>query len=142
MIRRGTGQRARALGRADIAGKTGTTNDGRDAWFSGFSPDLVATAWVGFDQERPLGRDEEGSRTALPMWIYFMREALRGVPEHPMPMPDGVVTARISADPTVLSEEAPAEFEYFLADHLPAGVAGEGDVPGEPPPQRYEEPIF
>jgi len=142
VIRRGTGQRARALGRADIAGKTGTTNDGRDAWFSGFSPDLVATAWVGFDQERPLGRDEEGSRTALPMWIYFMREALRGVPEHPMPMPDGVVTARISADPTVLSEEAPAEFEYFLADHLPAGVAGEGDVPGEPPPQRYEEPIF
>jgi penicillin-binding protein 1A len=142
VIRRGTGQRARALGRADIAGKTGTTNDGRDAWFSGFSPDLVATAWVGFDQERPLGRDEEGSRTALPMWIYFMREALRGVPEHPMPMPDGVVTARISADPTVLSEEAPAEFEYFLADHLPAGVAGEGEVPGEPPPQRYEEPIF
>ena len=142
MIRRGTGQRARALGRNDIAGKTGTTNDGRDAWFSGFSPDLVATAWVGFDQERPLGRDEEGSRTALPMWIYFMREALAGVPEHPMPMPDGVVTARISADPTVLGEEAPAEFEYFLADHLPAGVAGEGDVPGEPPPQRYEEPIF
>ncbi len=54
-MRRGTGQRARALGRADIAGKTGTTNDGRDAWFSGFNPDLVATAWVGFDQERPLG---------------------------------------------------------------------------------------
>lgn len=142
VIRRGTGQRARALGRNDIAGKTGTTNDGRDAWFSGFSPDLVATAWVGFDQERPLGRDEEGSRTALPMWIYFMREALRGVPEHPMPMPDGVVTARISADPTVLTDDAPAEFEYFLADHLPTGVDGEGDVPGEPPPQRYEEPIF
>jgi penicillin-binding protein 1A len=142
VIRRGTGQRARALGRDDIAGKTGTTNDGRDAWFSGFNADLVATAWVGYDQERPLGRDEEGSRTALPMWIYFMREALRGVPEHPVPMPDGVVTARISADPTVLSEEAPAEFEYFLADHLPPGIAGEGEVPGEPPPQRYEEPIF
>jgi len=142
VIRRGTGQRARALGRDDIAGKTGTTNDGRDAWFSGFNADLVATAWVGYDQERPLGRDEEGSRTALPMWIYFMREALRGVPEHPVPMPDGVVTARISADPSVLSEEAPAEFEYFLADHLPPGIAGEGEVPGEPPPQRYEEPIF
>ena len=142
VIRRGTGQRARALGRDDIAGKTGTTNDGRDAWFSGFTPDLVATAWVGFDQERPLGRDEEGSRTALPMWIYFMREALDGVRQHPMPMPDGVVTARISADPTVLGEESPTEFEYFLADHLPAGLAGEGDAPGEPPPQRYEEPIF
>lgn len=142
VIRRGTGQRARALGRDDIAGKTGTTNDGRDAWFSGFTPDLVATAWVGFDQERPLGRDEEGSRTALPMWVYFMREALDGVPQRSMPMPDGVVTARISADPTVLGEESPAEFEYFLADHLPAGLAGEGDQPGEPPPQRYEEPIF
>ena len=142
VIRRGTGQRARALGRDDIAGKTGTTNDGRDAWFSGFTPDLVATAWVGFDQERPLGRDEEGSRTALPMWIYFMREALDGVRQHSLPMPDGVVTARISADPTVLGEESPAEFEYFLADHLPAGLAGEGDAPGEPPPQRYEEPIF
>jgi len=142
VIRRGTGQRARALGRDDIAGKTGTTNDGRDAWFSGFTPDLVATAWVGFDQERPLGRDEEGARTALPMWVYFMREALDGVRQRALPMPDGVVTARISADPTVLGEESPAEFEYFLADHLPAGLAGEGDAPGEPPPQRYEEPIF
>jgi penicillin-binding protein 1A len=142
VIRRGTGQRARALGRDDIAGKTGTTNDGRDAWFSGFSPGLVATAWVGFDQERPLGAGEEGARTALPMWIYFMREALAGVPQQRQPMPDGVVTARISPDPTVLGEETQPEFEYFLADHLPAGLAGEGETPGEPPPQRYEEPIF
>ncbi|HEU5468223.1 MAG TPA: penicillin-binding protein 1A [Steroidobacteraceae bacterium] len=142
VIERGTGQRARALGRGDIAGKTGTTNEGRDAWFSGFTPDLVATAWVGFDQERPLGRDEEGSRTALPMWIYFMRQALAGVPQHRLPMPDGVVTARIFADPGVFGEEAPVRFEYFLAEHLPPGVAGEGEEPGEPPPQRYEEPIF
>ena len=75
------------------------------------------------------------------MWVYFMREALAGVPQHPVPMPDGVVTARIGVDPTVLAGETPIEFEYFLADHLPAGV-GEGQVPGEPPPQRYEEPIF
>ena len=141
VIRRGTGQRARALGREDIAGKTGTTQQGRDAWFAGFNPDIVAAAWVGFDQERPLGPQEEGARTALPMWVYFMREALAGVPQHSMPMPDGVVTARISPDPTVLAGETPTEFEYFLADHLPAGV-GEGEVPGEPPPQRYEEPIF
>jgi penicillin-binding protein 1A len=142
VIRRGTGQRARALGRDDIAGKTGTTNDGRDAWFSGFSPDLVATAWVGFDQERPLGAGEEGARTALPMWIYFMREALAGVPQQRQPMPDGVVTARLPADPTVLGEETQPEFEYFLAEHLPAGLAGEGEAPGDPPPQRYEDPIF
>jgi penicillin-binding protein 1A len=142
VIRRGTGQRARALGRDDLAGKTGTTQQGRDAWFAGFNPDIVAAAWVGFDQERPLGAGEEGARTALPMWIYFMREALAGVPQHRVPMPDGVVTARISPDPSVLTGEAPAEFEYFLADHLPAGIAGEGEGPGEPPPQRYEEPIF
>jgi penicillin-binding protein 1A len=141
VIRRGTGQRARALGRDDIAGKTGTTNDGRDAWFSGFNPDLVATAWVGFDQERPLGPQEEGARTALPMWIYFMREALDGVRQHRLPMPDGVVTARITPDPTETGE-APAEFEYFLAEHLPANVASDGTTPGEPPPQQYEEPIF
>ncbi len=142
VIRRGTGQRARALGRDDLAGKTGTTNDGRDAWFSGFNPDLVATTWVGFDQERPLGPDEEGARTALPMWIYFMREALSRLPERRLPMPDGVVTARISADPTGFSEETSTAFEYFLADHLPAGVAGEGQEDGATPPQKYEEPIF
>jgi penicillin-binding protein 1A len=142
VIARGTGQRARALGRSDIAGKTGTTNDGRDAWFSGFNPDLVATAWVGFDQERPLGAGEEGARTALPMWIYFMREALAGVPQHRLPMPDGVVTARVPSEPTELGGEAPPEFEYFLADHLPAGISGANTAEGEAPPQKYEEPIF
>lgn len=142
VIRRGTGQRARALGREDIAGKTGTTNDGRDAWFSGFNPDLVATAWVGFDQERPLGAGEEGARTALPMWIYFMRDALAGVPQHRLPMPDGVVTARVGGGPSELGDEPAADFEYFLADHLPAGVSGAGTAEGEPPPQKYEEPIF
>ena len=142
VINRGTGQRARALGRNDIAGKTGTTNEGRDAWFSGYNPDLVATAWVGFDQERPLGRDEEGSRTALPMWIYFMREALAGVPQHRLPMPDGVVTARVTPTVATFGDEAPPEFEYFLAEHLPAGASGEEATPGEPAEQAYEEPIF
>ncbi len=142
VIRRGTAQRARALGRGDIAGKTGTTNDGRDAWFSGFNPDLVATAWVGFDQERPLGANEEGAHTALPMWIYFMREALAGLPQHRLPMPDGVVTARVAPESSGFSEEEPEEFEYFLADHLPAGASGENPPEGVSPPQKYEEPIF
>ena len=106
------------------------------------TPDLVATAWIGFDQERPLGPDEEGSRTALPMWIYFMREALAGRPQHHLPMPDGVVTARISSAGAEFSEDSPAEFEYFLAEHLPAGVAGEGSTEGATPTQPYEEPIF
>jgi len=146
VIRSGTGQRARALGRGDIAGKTGTTNDGRDAWFSGFNADLVATAWVGFDQERPLGTDEEGSHTALPMWIYFMRDALAGRPGHRLPMPDGVVTARISPETGELADgnDPTAIFEYFLADHLPAGFDGGtgGTQPGVPTPKKYEEPIF
>ena len=146
VIRSGTGQRARALGRGDIAGKTGTTNDNRDTWFSGFNADLVASAWVGFDQQRPLGPDEEGSHTALPMWIYFMREALAGVPGHRLPMPDGVVTARISAETGELAggNDPNAMFEYFLADHLPAGFDGGtgGTQPGVQAPKKYEEPIF
>ena len=142
VINRGTGQRARALGRNDIAGKTGTTQQGRDAWFSGYSPDLVATAWVGYDQERPLGRDEEGSRTALPMWIYFMREALAGVPQRRLPMPDGVVTARIAPVDAGFGQDAAAEFEYFLAEHLPDGATGQDPATGEPAGQAYEEPIF
>ncbi len=145
VIRSGTGQRARGLGRSDIVGKTGTTNDGRDAWFSGFNADLVATAWVGFDQERPLGTDEEGAHTALPMWIYFMREALTGRPAHRLPMPDGVVTARISPETGELAigSDPTAMFEYFLADHLPAGFDSSGSKqPGVQAPQKYEEPIF
>jgi len=146
VIRRGTGQRARALGRNDIAGKTGTSNDGRDTWFSGFNANLVATVWVGFDQERPLGADEEGARTALPMWIYFMREALAGQPDSRLPMPDGVVTARVAMDTGEFGAGGvPAsEFEYFLADHLPGGVEGATGtgVRNVPPPQKYEEPIF
>ncbi len=146
VIRSGTGQRARTLGRADIAGKTGTTNEGRDAWFSGFNADLVATAWVGFDQERSLGANEEGSHTALPMWIYFMRDALAGRPGHRLPMPNDVVTARISPETGELAggDDPTAVFEYFLADHLPAGFdAGTGGTqPGVQAPKKLEEPIF
>lgn len=120
VIRRGTGVRARALGRADIAGKTGTSNDRRDAWFSGFNGQLVATAWVGFDQERGLGPREEGGRTALPMWLYFMADALHGVPETPLQRPPGIVTARISGETGLLasSGEPGSMFELFRASDL------------------------
>ncbi len=103
VIKRGTGRRALALGRSDIAGKTGTTNSAKDTWFNGFTPNLVATVWVGFDQERSLGAAEQGSNTALPIWIHFMREALRGVPESKRPMPEGLVTLRISPDTGMLA---------------------------------------
>lgn len=120
VIRRGTGVRAQALGRTDIAGKTGTSNDRRDAWFSGFNGQLVATAWVGFDQERSLGPREEGGRTALPMWMYFMADALHGVPETPVRRPPGIVTARISATTGLLvsSSDAGSMFELFRESDL------------------------
>ncbi|MEK7697162.1 MAG: hypothetical protein AAB346_03390, partial [Pseudomonadota bacterium] len=84
VIREGTGKAALELGRKDLAGKTGTTNEYRDAWFSGFNADLIATAWLGFDQPGPLGRGETGGRAALPIWMDYMRVALDGVPEKPL----------------------------------------------------------
>jgi len=121
VIRRGTATRARALQRDDIAGKTGTTNDRRDAWFLGFNADLVGAAWVGFDQERSLGPREEGARTALPMWIYFMAEALQGMPPHRQAMPPGLVTMRISTETgrPAGPGDAATTFETFLAGHAP-----------------------
>jgi penicillin-binding protein 1A len=122
VIKRGTAVRALTLKRGDIAGKTGTTNQSKDNWFNGFTPNLEATVWVGFDQERSLGATEEGARTALPIWIHFMREAVKAVPEYRRPMPDGIVTLRVSADTGTLvsNENADGMSEIFLADHLPA----------------------
>ena len=98
VIRTGTARPALVLKRKDIAGKTGTTNDQHDAWFSGYSPDIVATAWVGFDQPRSLGESETGGHTALPMWISFMREALKGKPDRePSRPPKGVIMAKVNA---------------------------------------------
>ncbi len=121
VIRRGTGRRARDLGRNDIAGKTGTSNDRRDAWFSGFNGDLVATAWVGFDQERSLGAGEEGSRTALPMWKYFMSDALAQAPNASISRPRGIVSVRIDPESGLVAPAgyAGAIFEIFEEGHLP-----------------------
>jgi penicillin-binding protein 1A len=147
VIKHGTGVRALALNRTDIAGKTGTTNKSVDTWFNGFTPHLVATVWVGFDQERPLGGSEEGSRTALPIWIHFMREALKGVPQEKRPMPDGIVTLRVSPESGALvSAENPNGIaEIFMADHLPA-AGDQGSMvqsaEGGPAGQAGGEPIF
>jgi penicillin-binding protein 1A len=122
VIKRGTGRRALTLNRTDIAGKTGTTNAAVDTWFNGFTQNLVATVWVGFDQERSLGEAEEGAHTALPIWIEFMREALKGVREERRPMPDGLVTLRVSPESgTLVSAENPEGIlEMFMVNHLPA----------------------
>jgi penicillin-binding protein 1A len=143
VIKRGTGRRALSLNRTDIAGKTGTTNEARDTWFNGFTRNLVASVWVGFDQERPLGESEEGARTALPIWISFMHDALQGVPEQRRAMPDGVVTLRISPDTgTLVSAENPEGIpELFMVDHLPAAQEAGNTVQG-PQEQTASEPIF
>ena len=91
VVRYGTATRAMTLGRMDLAGKTGTTNDSRDAWFSGFNARLVGIAWVGFDNNRSLGGGETGGGAALPIWIHYMTQALKGVPEVEAPVPAGVV---------------------------------------------------
>jgi penicillin-binding protein 1A len=97
VVQRGTAVRAKALKRKDIAGKTGTTNDQIDAWFSGFNDQVVTTTWVGFDNQRSLGRRETGGRASLPMWIDYMRVALDGMPENLQEQPEGLVTVRIDA---------------------------------------------
>lgn len=121
VIRRGTGRKALSLGRNDLAGKTGTTNDQRDAWFVGFNADLVAVTWVGFDEPKPLGPRETGGSAALPMWINFMATALEGTPEHALERPAGLVTVRIDPETGLLatSDSGNAIFETFPADRVP-----------------------
>ena len=148
VIKRGTGVRAGlALHRSDLSGKTGTTNEARDTWFNGFNRNIVATVWVGFDQERPLGEGEEGSRTAVPIWISFMREALRAQPDHARSMPPGLVTARISPKTGTLvsPNEGDAIYETFMEDHLPAADSAVGNTVPVSGPQKAgvnSEPLF
>jgi penicillin-binding protein 1A len=121
VIRRGTGRKALTLGRSDIAGKTGTTNDQRDAWFSGFNTDLVAVSWVGFDQLKPLGSRETGSKAALPIWIDYMRTALAGKPEKMLPRPEGLVTVKINAETgeAATDQDTDTVFEIFRSENAP-----------------------
>jgi penicillin-binding protein 1A len=127
VVRRGTGARARSqLGRNDLAGKTGTTNEGRDTWFVGFNGNIVGASWVGFDDFRPLGGNEQGSSAALPMWIGFMREGLAETAEQRPRRPLGIVEHRINPDSGLIaSDGAPnAIFEKFDIDHLPEREVG------------------
>ncbi|MEL0028027.1 MAG: penicillin-binding transpeptidase domain-containing protein, partial [Perlucidibaca sp.] len=118
VIRHGTGRGALSLGRSDLAGKTGTTNDARDAWFAGFNAGMVAVSWVGFDDPQSLGRVEYGGYAALPLWNQYMATALRGMPYSVPPTPAGLVTERINKntgtattadDPDGIDEMFPSE---------------------------------
>ena len=136
VVKRGTGRRALKLKRGDLAGKTGTTDDQKDAWFSGFNPKLVATTWVGFDQLGPLGRRETGAGAALPMWIDFMRVALEGMPEETLPQPDGLVTVRIDSESGLLASASQpgAVFETFRSERVPRqGLVETSTSPGSTP---------
>ncbi len=122
VITRGTATRAKVLGRRDLAGKTGTTNEQRDAWFNGYNQALVTIAWVGFDSNAKLGRGEVGGRAALPAWIAYMREALRGVPDIEPTMPSDMVTVRIDPDTGLRAAAGDPDsiFEVFRPDQVPA----------------------
>lgn len=121
VIREGTATAARSLKRKYIAGKTGTTNDQRDAWFSGFTRDMVTTLWMGFDEPRPLGKKETGGKLALPPWIEYMKTALDGAPDRGWDKPPGMVTVKI--DPETGLRAAPgnakAILETFAAGTVP-----------------------
>lgn len=152
VVKHGTGRRAyNAMGREDLAGKTGTTNDQVDAWFSGFNHKYVASAWVGFDNPQPMGRSEFGSRAALPMWIEFMQTALQGIQEEAIFPPPGMVTIRI--DPVSGAKAAAADenaiFEHFDPKCLPQSQELDPNIDGLPPtedgnvpePKNDDQPI-
>ena len=142
---RGTARRTRALGRDDLAGKTGTNGE-RDNWFNGFNGRLVASVWVGFDDERSLGEREEGSSTAVPIWMHYMREALRGVPSSTMARPGGLIDLKISPVTGALASptDPDAIYETFMVEHQPRGDAGDASGAGGAGsgPDKGGEPLF
>lgn len=122
VINVGTATRANVLGRSDIAGKTGTTNNQMDVWFAGFNPKEVAVAWMGYDSPKSLGRDETGGKAALPIWIKYMEVALKGMPVYQYKIPQGVVKLKIDPeDGTLLSDFSFSDGieEYFYHENPP-----------------------
>lgn len=150
VITRGTGRKALVLKRRDLAGKTGTTNDQHDAWFSGFNSQVATSVWVGFDELQPLGTRETGGQAALPMWIDYMATALEGVPDDTMTQPSKLVTVRIDKNTGELSRgrEGKHMFEMFRAEYAPVsfaktsnsnGVAANNNVVRRPAHNQSEE---
>ena len=120
VVLRGTAVKAKVLGRQDLAGKTGTTNDQIDAWFAGYNPKQVAVAWIGYDQPRSLGKDETGGKAALPIWIRYMATALKGTPDLPYSVPAGIMKVKINSySGTHVYEDEPGIYEYFYQENPP-----------------------
>jgi len=118
VVLRGTGTAAKVLEREDVGGKTGSTNDHRDAWFSGFGGPYVTTVWVGRDDHRSLGYREYGGKAALPIWIDYMRVALKGQPVAKNDPPDGMVKVSVSANGSLLPEGRGGVQEWVKAEDL------------------------
>lgn len=144
VIRRGTGVKAMELGRGDLAGKTGTTNEYRDAWFSGFNPEIVTTVWVGFDDFTTLGAGEYGGRAALPAWIEFMGIALEGRAEVQPTRPPGLVTVRIDPVTGELAgtNNPHAIFETFIEGTLPERQSRPREDADDPKDDTVEQDLF
>lgn len=120
VVRRGTATKAGQIHRSDLAGKTGTTNDQRDAWFNGYAAPIVAVSWVGFDSAKPLGNGETGSKAALPIWIRFMKHALKNQPQQSFPTPPGLITAAINPKTGLRTNgEDGSVHEIFREEFLP-----------------------
>ncbi len=140
VVRGGTAARAMQLGRQDLAGKTGTTNESVDAWFCGYNNAMVAVAWIGFDQPRTLGPQETGAAAALPIWMAFMGKVLKGVPEIPLKPPEGVVIAKINAE-TGMRDDAGGIPEYFYAEFTPHKDESAA-TPGKESPREIRNQLF
>jgi penicillin-binding protein 1A len=120
VVQSGTGWRAKKLGRP-VAGKTGTSDDNRDAWFIGYTPEMICGVWVGYDDMMPLGENETGSRAACPIFLDFMQAALKDRPVHDFQIPEGIVFAKVDTKTGRLASESSRDvrFECFKADGLP-----------------------
>jgi penicillin-binding protein 1A len=149
VVRRGTAARALALKRSDLAGKTGTTNAYLDAWFCGYQPSHVTVTWIGFDTPRSLGQGETGGSAALPMWVDYMRQTLKDVPEERLPLPDGLISINAGEDgqgrprmDLMYEEQLPPEPASLPAE--PEGPASEGEIvpqqPSAPSPSGHIVP--
>ncbi|MEE8056523.1 MAG: penicillin-binding protein 1A [Pseudomonadales bacterium] len=146
VVKKGTGRRARSLGRNDLAGKTGTTNGPTDAWFSGYGGSVVTTTWLGFDRNSVLGRREYGGSAALPIWIDYMKVALKDKPETVLKQPEGIVSVKIDPTTGLLAKpgQKNAIFEIFREELAPTEEADIDAIGGDTPlsEEVVEEDIF
>jgi penicillin-binding protein 1A len=125
VVESGTGRRVKSIGRP-VAGKTGTTNDTRDAWFIGFTPSLITGVWIGFDQERNMGQQEVGGRAAAPIWLYFMEKALQGKPTEAFPVPGGIIFTKVDHKTGAVTQASgPGTIYECFLDNAPPGEKGE-----------------